>query len=106
MELKISKISKHFGSVKANKNISLKIESKKIHALLGENGAGKSTLVKIISGHYKPDSGEIYVDKNKLELGENLKEARERTLKNLENISEKRTLKNFLMNHLKNTKSN
>ena len=36
--------------------------------MLGENGAGKSTLVKIISGHYKPDSGEIYVDKNKLEL--------------------------------------
>ena len=72
MELKISKISKHFGSVKANKNISLKIESKKIHALLGENGAGKSTLVKIISGHYKPDSGEIYVDKNKLELGSTL----------------------------------
>ena len=72
MELKISKISKQFGSVKANKNISLKIESKKIHALLGENGAGKSTLVKIISGHYKPDSGEIYVDKNKLELGSTL----------------------------------
>ena len=69
MKLKISKISKQFGSVKANKNISLNIESKKIHALLGENGAGKSTLVKIISGHYKPDSGEIYVDKNRLELG-------------------------------------
>tara|TARA_E500000081_G_scaffold155312_1_gene195620 strand:+ start:2066 stop:3493 length:1428 start_codon:yes stop_codon:yes gene_type:complete len=69
MKLKISKISKQFGSVKANKGISLNIESKKIHALLGENGAGKSTLVKIISGHYKPDSGEIYVDKNKLELG-------------------------------------
>ena len=69
MKLKISKISKQFGSVKANKNITLNIESKKIHALLGENGAGKSTLVKIISGHYKPDSGEIHVDKNKLELG-------------------------------------
>ena len=69
MKLKISKISKQFGSVKANKNISLNIESKKIHALLGENGAGKSTLVKIISGHYKPESGEIYVDKNRLELG-------------------------------------
>ena len=69
MKLKISKISKQFGSVKANNNISLNIESNKIHALLGENGAGKSTLVKIISGHYKPDSGEIFVDKNKLELG-------------------------------------
>ncbi len=72
MELKISKISKQFGSIKANKNISLKIESKKIHALLGENGAGKSTLVKIISGHYRPDSGKIYVDKNELELGSTL----------------------------------
>ena len=72
MKLKISKISKQFGSVKANKGISLNIESKKIHALLGENGAGKSTLVKIISGHYKPDSCEIYVDKNKLELLEDI----------------------------------
>ena len=72
MKLKISKIYKQFGQVKANKDISLKIESKKIHALLGENGAGKSTLVKIISGHYKPDSGEIFVDENKLELGSTL----------------------------------
>ena len=72
MKLKISKISKKFGSVKANSDINLEIESNKIHALLGENGAGKSTLVKIISGHYKPDSGEIYVDKNKLELGSTL----------------------------------
>ena len=128
MELKISKISKQFGSVKANRNISLKIESKKIHALLGENGAGKSTLVKIISGHYKPDSGEIYVDKNKLELGSTLssisngigilsqdpldfqnltiKESFLAGSKNLENISEKKILKSFLMNLLKNMKLN
>ena len=68
MKLKISKISKKFGSVKANSDINLEIESNKIHALLGENGAGKSTLVKIISGHYKPDSGEIYVNKKLLQI--------------------------------------
>ena len=64
MELKISKISKHFGSVKANKNISLKIESKKIHALLGENGAGKSTLLNCLIGKLIPDSGSVMFDGN------------------------------------------
>ena len=65
-------INKEFGAVRANNDISINVKSSQIHALLGENGAGKSTLVKIISGHYKPDSGEIYVDKNKLELGSTL----------------------------------
>lgn len=48
--------------VKALSGVSLKVKKGEIHALLGENGSGKSTLMKILSGAYKRDSGEIYID--------------------------------------------
>ncbi len=50
-------VTKSFGEVTANKNISLAIQSGEILALLGENGAGKSTLVKMIDGVLRPDTG-------------------------------------------------
>ncbi len=62
--LRLEGITKYFGSFVANDNISFKIESGKIHAILGENGAGKTTLMNIISGLYQPDKGQIYL-KNK-----------------------------------------
>ena len=55
--LKLSEVSKSFGSVTALKSGSLTLRSGSIHALIGENGAGKSTLVKIIAGLYRRDSG-------------------------------------------------
>lgn len=61
-KLEMRNISKAFGGVKALNDVSLKIKSGEIHALLGENGAGKSTLMKILSGAYKKDSGEILID--------------------------------------------
>jgi len=55
-------ITKVFGAVRANSDISLDIHAGRIKALLGENGAGKSTLMSILAGHYLPDAGEIFID--------------------------------------------
>lgn len=54
--------------VVANKKVSLDIEEKTIHAIVGENGAGKSTLMKIIFGIEEPQEGEIYVKGKKVNL--------------------------------------
>ena len=52
-------ITKEFGKIKANDNITLQLKKGEIHALVGENGAGKSTLMSILFGMYEPSSGEI-----------------------------------------------
>ncbi|WP_457649995.1 ABC transporter ATP-binding protein [Profundibacter sp.] len=54
-------ISKAFGPVQANKDITLSVAPGSIHGIVGENGAGKSTLMSILYGFYKADSGEIYI---------------------------------------------
>ncbi len=59
--LKISNVTKIYPGCVANNNVSLKFESGKIYALLGENGAGKSTLVKVLSGVIMPDEGQIFL---------------------------------------------
>ena len=58
-QLQINNITKSYGDLKANDDVSLNIKPSSIHALLGENGAGKSTLVKIIYGSLLPDRGEM-----------------------------------------------
>ena len=55
-------ISKAFGAVQANRDISLAVRPGTIHGIIGENGAGKSTLMSILYGFYRPDAGEILVD--------------------------------------------
>ena len=65
--LKMNHISKSFPGVKALDDISISVEKGEIHALVGENGAGKSTLMKILSGAYSLDSGEILLDGEKIE---------------------------------------
>jgi len=59
--LRVSNITKTYGSLKANKDVSLTLNEGEILAIAGENGAGKSTLMKILYGLEKPTSGEIYV---------------------------------------------
>lgn len=54
-------ISKAFGAVQANRNISIRVMPGTIHGIIGENGAGKSTLMSILYGFYKADSGEILI---------------------------------------------
>src|SRR5215217_7748277 len=59
--LELRNITKRFGGVVANDDVSIKIEKGTIHAIVGENGAGKSTVMRIAYGFYTADSGEIFV---------------------------------------------
>lgn len=60
MILKMSGISKSFPGVKALDNVNFEVRRGSVHGLIGENGAGKSTLMKILSGVYQQDEGEVY----------------------------------------------
>ena len=57
-------IEKRFPGVHALKNVRFDLRPGEVHALMGENGAGKSTLMKIMSGIYARDGGEMFVDGN------------------------------------------
>ncbi len=60
--LELRNITKTFGNVTANNDVSIKVAKGTIHAIVGENGAGKSTIMRIAYGFYNADSGEILVD--------------------------------------------
>ena len=61
-------ITKTFPGVRALDNVDLELRAGETHILLGENGAGKSTLMKILSGAYAPDAGEVFIDGQKVEV--------------------------------------
>jgi ribose transport system ATP-binding protein len=66
--LEMRSISKHFGGIRALENVSFDAKGGEVHALLGENGAGKSTLMRILSGDHRPDTGEILLDGERLQI--------------------------------------
>ena len=59
--IELKEISKAFGAVQANRDISLSVMPGTIHGIIGENGAGKSTLMSILYGYYKADAGKIFI---------------------------------------------
>jgi simple sugar transport system ATP-binding protein len=65
--LELRDISKSFGEVKSLRHVDFSVGRNEIVGLLGDNGAGKSTLIKIITGYYRPDSGEIYFNNVKVD---------------------------------------
>ena len=60
--IQLKNITKTFGEVVANRNVTLEIQRGEILSLLGENGSGKTTLMNMLSGIYYPDSGQILVN--------------------------------------------
>ncbi len=66
--VELRNISKSFGGIAALKNVTFKILPGEIHALVGENGAGKSTLMKILSGAYTKDTGQIFIDDSEVQI--------------------------------------
>ncbi len=60
--IELKGISKAFGPVQANRDISIRVMPGTIHGIIGENGAGKSTLMSILYGFYRADSGEIWIN--------------------------------------------
>ncbi len=67
--LEMRGIAKRFGATQALDDVSLTLRAGEIHALLGENGAGKSTLIKIMTGVYQPDRGEILLSGQPIAIG-------------------------------------
>ena len=60
--LEMTGVRKSFGATHALRGVSFAVAPGEVHALIGENGAGKSTLMKVLSGAYQPDAGEVRLD--------------------------------------------
>ena len=101
--LEINQANKTFPGVKALDNANFKLKKGSIHALVGENGAGKSTLIKLITGVYKQDSGDILID-NEIT---NLSSPNDAMLKGISVVHQERNLirrfsvgENLMLNNL------
>ncbi|MEY4631839.1 MAG: hypothetical protein RIQ81_1959, partial [Pseudomonadota bacterium] len=68
IRIEVSGLRKQFGPVLANHDVTFDLRSHEILGLVGENGAGKSTCINMLYGHYRPDSGAIFVDGQRVDL--------------------------------------
>jgi len=68
LRLEMKGIDKVFSGIKVVDDVLLQVEKGEVHALIGENGAGKSTLMKILSGAYRKDAGDIFLDGKKVNI--------------------------------------
>jgi simple sugar transport system ATP-binding protein len=66
--IELSGISKRFGAVQANRDVSMRIAKGSVHGIIGENGAGKSTLMSILYGYYQADEGTIQVNEREVRI--------------------------------------
>ena len=65
--VELRNVSKSFGEVQALQDINFALGENEVVGLLGDNGAGKSTMIKIITGYYQPDEGEMYINGQSIE---------------------------------------
>ena len=66
--VRMERISKSYGSVRALTDVTLEVGEREIVGLLGDNGAGKSTLIKVLSGAIPASSGDIFIRGSKVEI--------------------------------------
>ncbi|WP_419764576.1 MAG: ABC transporter ATP-binding protein [Arcobacter sp.] len=100
MILEIKNITKSFGGVVAINDTSFSINKNEIFGLIGPNGAGKTTMFNIITGNYKPTSGQVFLDGNKITNKKNFKIVRAgiaRTFQNIRLFSSMSVLDNILI---------
>lgn len=83
--LELKEISKRFGNVEVLHGVSFGLKPGEVHALLGENGAGKSTLIKVITGIYQPDGGEIYLNDHRVHFEDPLQRVRQGSRRSIRN---------------------
>ena len=68
--LEVKNVNKQFNGIQVLHDVCFDMTAGEVHALMGENGAGKSTIIKIITGVYTKDSGDIYISGEKVEIHE------------------------------------
>lgn len=105
--LEVTNITKQFGGLTANHNISMKVQDGSITAVIGPNGAGKTTFFNMITGVYQPTSGDIKLNGKsllKLKPDEVTKKGIARTFQNIRLFGEMSVIENVLIgmhSHLK-----